>query len=183
MNLKTLILNYTAYRKAMGEKFFTNGAYLKAFSKAMGDGIDIKHVSIEKVTDFLYGHSPVTSAWFIKYTALAGFYEYAIGRGFIDHSPLPKIIPKKPPAFVPYIYTRQELRQLFKAAFTYQKNRSCVEPYLVHKILIVLYGTGLRLSEALSLTLADVDLSQAIIVIKQTKFYKKKKYYYLNCFL
>ena len=158
----------------MGEKFFTNGAYLKAFSKAMGDGIDIKHVSIEKVTDFLYGHSPVTSAWFIKYTALAGFYEYAIGRGFIDHSPLPKIIPKKPPAFVPYIYTRQELRQLFKAAFTYQKNRSCVEPYLVHKILIVLYGTGLRLSEALSLTLADVDLSQAIIVIKQTKFYKAR---------
>lgn len=174
MNLKTLILNYIAYRKAMGEKFLTNATYLKAFSKAMGDSIDIEHVSIAQITDFLYGHSPVTSAWFIKYTALAGFYEYAICRGFIDYSPLPKTIPKKPPAFVPYIYTRQELRQLFKAAFTYQKNRSYVEPYMVHKILIVLYGTGLRLSEALSLTLADVDLHQSVIVVKQTKFYKTR---------
>lgn len=104
MNLKALIFKYIAYRKAMGEKFHTNETYLKAFSKAMGDDVDIKHASTEKIAKFLYGHALVTSAWFIKYAALTGFYEYAIGRGFIDFSPLPKIIPKKPPAFVPYIF-------------------------------------------------------------------------------
>lgn len=171
MNLQTLVFNYIAYRKAMGEKFRTNGGYLKAFCRWMGD-IDIQSVSAEKVEKFLYGNGPVTSAWFIKHTALTGFYEYAICREYINVSPLPTSLPKRPPAFVPYIYTREELRQLLKIALTYQKNQSHVKPYMIQKLILLLYGTGLRLSEALLLTLADVDLFQSVITVKQTKFYK-----------
>ncbi len=174
MKLKPLILNYIAYRKSIGEKFHTNGKYLKAFSRSVGDSIDIEDISTEMVAEFLYGNSPVTSAWFIKHTALSGFYEYAISRNFINYSPLPKNLPKRPPSFIPYIYSRVELRQLFKAAFSYQKNRSHVEPYMVNKLLIVLYATGIRLSEALALTLDDVDLSQYLIIVEQTKFYKSR---------
>lgn len=136
MKLKPLILNYIAYRKSIGEKFRTNGDYLKALCRSLGDDIDIKDISTEMVAEFLYGNSPVTSAWFIKHTALFGFYEYAISRGFIDCSPLPINLPKRPPAFVPYIYNRAELRQLFKTALIYQKNRSHVEPYMVSKLLL-----------------------------------------------
>ncbi len=100
----------------MGEKFRTNECYLKAFSRYVGDDIKIEDVSIDMVAGFLYGNSPVTSAWFIKHTALSGFYEYAISRGFIDCSPLPTNLPKRPPAFVPYIYTRAELRQLIQSS-------------------------------------------------------------------
>lgn len=174
MKLKTLILNYISHRKSMGEKFRTNEFYLKAFSRCMGDDIKIEDVSIDMVAGFLYGNSPVTSAWFIKHTALSGFYEYAISRSFIDCSPLPTNLPKRPPAFVPYIYTCAELRQLFKAAFSYQKNRSHVEPYMVSKLLLILYATGIRLNEALSLTMGNVNLAQSFIVIEQTKFYKSR---------
>ena len=45
---------------------------------------------------------------------------------------------------------------------------------MMHIMLILLYGTGLRLSEALSLTLADVDLAQSVITVKQTKLYKSR---------
>jgi site-specific recombinase XerD len=174
MKLKLAVHNYIAYRKAMGEKFRTNETYLKAFCKYMESDIHIRDVLTEKVTEFLYGKGPITSSWFIKHTALVGFYQYAIGRHLVDFSPLPTMPPKRPPAFIPYIYTRDELRQLFKAAFTYQKNRSHVEPYMVNRILILLYGTGLRLSEALSLTMADVDFTQAFIIVKQTKFFKSR---------
>jgi site-specific recombinase XerD len=174
MKLKSLILNYIAYRRSLGEKFHTNGVYLKAFYKSVGDSINIEDISAEMVAEFLYGNSPVTSAWFIKHTALLGFYEYAISRGFIDRSPLPINLPKRPPAFVPYIYTRTELRQLFKTALIYQKNRSHVEPYMIDKLLIILYATGLRLNEALSLTLGNVDTAQSFIVVEQTKFYKSR---------
>jgi site-specific recombinase XerD len=134
----------------------------------------IKQVSAEKVADFLYGTGPVTSAWFVKYTALAGFYQYAISRGFTDFSPMPVDMPKRPPAFVPYIYTRTELRQLFETALTYQKNRSHIEPYMIRMLLLMLYGTGLRLREALSLTMNNVNLPQSIITVEQTKFYKSR---------
>src|SRR5216684_1041664 len=36
------------------------------------------------------------------------------------------------------------------------------------------YGAGLRFSEATGLTLADVDLSEAILTIRDTKFYKSR---------
>jgi integrase/recombinase XerD len=174
MKLIETVEIYIRYRKSMGEKFYTNELYLKAFSRFLGGDIEITGVSVDKVTAFLYGNTPVTSTWFIKYNALLGFYRYAISRGYVRFSPLPTTIPKRPLPFIPYIYSRTELRHIFAAALVYQKNRSYVEPYVVRIMLILLYGTALRLSEALSLNLADVDLAQSVITVKQTKFYKSR---------
>jgi site-specific recombinase XerD len=38
----------------------------------------------------------------------------------------------------------------------------------------LLYGAALRISEALRLTLADVDLQQHLLTIRETKFYKTR---------
>jgi site-specific recombinase XerD len=38
----------------------------------------------------------------------------------------------------------------------------------------LLYGAGLRISEALALTLADVDLSASLLTIHESKFYKTR---------
>jgi site-specific recombinase XerD len=41
-------------------------------------------------------------------------------------------------------------------------------------LLPLLYGAGLRVSEAINLTLADVDLGERVLVIRDTKFYKSR---------
>jgi site-specific recombinase XerD len=41
-------------------------------------------------------------------------------------------------------------------------------------LLLFLYGTGMRLGEALRLRLMDVDLSVGLITIRDTKFYKSR---------
>ena len=41
-------------------------------------------------------------------------------------------------------------------------------------LLLLLYGAGLRFSEATGLTLADVDLPEAVLTICGTKFYKSR---------
>jgi len=41
-------------------------------------------------------------------------------------------------------------------------------------ILLLLYGAGLRISEAINLTWADVNLSEALLTIRETKFYKTR---------
>jgi integrase/recombinase XerD len=41
-------------------------------------------------------------------------------------------------------------------------------------LLLLLYGTGLRVSEALALNQAEVDLTTAVITIRATKFYKTR---------
>ena len=41
-------------------------------------------------------------------------------------------------------------------------------------LLLLLYGTGIRVGEALRLRLADVDLDGGVITIRGTKFYKSR---------
>jgi integrase/recombinase XerD len=51
---------------------------------------------------------------------------------------------------------------------------SSIDPDTYRTLLLVLYGAALRISEALALTLADVDLSAGILQIRETKFYKTR---------
>lgn len=174
MKLKILVEQYIEYRKFLGEKFRTNAIYLRAFYRYVGENIDINNVTVKKSNAFLYMDSKVTASWFVKHTALLGFYTYGISREYIKASPLPKILPKRPPAFIPYIYNKQELKLLLNTALTYQKNKSKIEPYVVQTILLLLYATGLRLSESLNLLVGDINITEQIITIRATKFYKAR---------
>ncbi len=175
MMLSTAVNQYIAYRQSLGGGFMTDGPILNAFVRAMGQGVNLADVNLESVTKYLAGKAPViTTNWHRKYIALRWFYRYAISRGYIKISPLPVAIPKQPPPFVPYIYDTEELRALFDACFNYQKIKRQLEPYMVRTLLLLLYGAGLRIREAISLTLADVDLSQALLTIRETKFRKTR---------
>lgn len=174
MKLYTLISQYVAQRKSLGAQFRNSEYLLKAFCRAMGNDIDVADVQVEPTRVFLAGSGPLTLTWHTKHVALRGFYHYAISRGYVTHSPLPTIVPKQPPHFVPYIYTHDELRRLFAAVYTFQKKHSLIVPKIIQALLLMLYGTGLRLNEALSLTMANVDLAQAVITIRETKFYKTR---------
>jgi integrase len=175
MKLEQLILQYIGYRKSLGEKFKTNETYLKAFCKAIGPLRPIKSINKKKVNNFLYSSSAIiTSGWFIKHTALLGFYKYALVRNYVTQIPLPDILPKRPPPFVPYIYSNAELKRLFDTALTYQVNRSHIIPFMIRTILIITYGLGLRIHEALSVTLNDIDMDNQVITIQQSKFYKSR---------
>src|SRR5207248_11623054 len=49
-----------------------------------------------------------------------------------------------------------------------------LKPYTCRMLILLLYGAGLRISEALSLTLANVDLPAGILTIRESKFYKTR---------
>ena len=50
-----------------------------------------------------------------------------------------------------------------------------LEPVTLRAIILLLYGAGLRTSESLHLTCADVDLSGATLAIQKSKFYKTRR--------
>lgn len=174
MKLFKAITSYITYRQTLGDLFRTNGRILKAFANGMGRQRALSNIQPDQVLRFLNGTGPITANWHAKLQALRYFFLYAIGRGYIGRSPLPTVIPRRPPAFVPYIYTRQELRALLDASLTYQKNRSRIHPAMVRTILLLLYATGLRVREAVSLTMADVSLPEKLLLIRQTKFRKTR---------
>ncbi len=175
MRLIQLINQYIVYRKSLGEKFKTNETCLRAFCKKTGPSKHIKSITENMVNDYLYGDATViTSGWFVKHTALLGFYQYALNRNYADHIPLPRTLPKHPQPFVPYIYTQKELKLLFDTALIYPKNKSHISPYMVRTILIITYALGLRLHETLALTLDNIDIENSVITIQQSKHYKSR---------
>jgi site-specific recombinase XerD len=174
MNLQQLIERYVSYRQALGERFETNATVLRAFGRAIGPRADVADVRADQVGAFLAGAGPVTSAWHMRHNALKGFYRYAIGRGYVAEAPLPAVLPKRPPPFVPYVYSTEELRRLLSATGSYQRRRSSMEPITVRALLLVLYGAGLRVCEALALNRADVDLNNSWLTVRRTKFYKTR---------
>lgn len=175
MKLDEAIAKYVAYRKALGDRFGTQAACLKSFCRAIGDEVEVTDILPEQVNTFLNGTGPITLTWQSRYGALAGFYLYAISRGLVMSSPLPTVKPQLTKNFVPYIYTNEELSRLLAVALTYQKNPGHhLAPHMVQSLLLLLYGAGLRCSEALSLNIADVDLQQAVLTIRGSKFFTSR---------
>lgn len=172
MKLRDLIVDYVVFQQSMGRKFTSDRYLLHSFCRAMGSDIGVKDVDGGRVLSFL--GRPVTCYWHRKYSTLRRFYRYAISRGHVSTSPLPTTVPKVPPPFVPYIYSSDDVRRLLEATTSYRKIHILLEPNTFRAILLVLYGAGLRISEALSLRMADVDLSQAVLLVRETKFYKSR---------
>jgi len=176
MKLSQLIAQYVTFRKSLGDDFESSGRRLRTFSRFVGENLDIRSVKADHVAAFLAGRGPITRYWHTKYGALRGFFRYAVTRGYVSVSPLPATVPKQPARFVPYIYSMDELRLLLAGTASYQKHKSRIlmEPHTFRAMLLLLYGAALRVSEALSLNLADIDLQEAVIVIRDTKFYKTR---------
>jgi integrase/recombinase XerD len=172
MKLSVIVSHYVAYKQDMGMRFHTEARTLRSFCRIMGD-TSIAEITADQVQAYIAGSRPVTSFWHRKYGALSGFYRFATARGYVDRSPLPKIIPKAP-EFVPYIYSHDELQRLLDADAYCENPRSKLQPRTWRMLVLLLYGAALRISEALSLKLADIDLPAGILTIRESKFYKTR---------
>ena len=78
-------------------------------------------------------------------------------------------------SFVPYIFSHSEIVRLFAAADGLPYTPiSPQRVYVMSLLFRMLYGCGLRISEALNLVMADVDLDQGILYIRNSKFGKER---------
>jgi site-specific recombinase XerD len=174
MNISDLVAHYLSFRRTLGERCRTYEVILRSFCRAVGPQTPVTDIRRDTVTAFLAVTGSVTSAWHIKYYALRGLFRFAVSRGHLDEAPLPTGLPKRAAAFVPYIYSREELRRLLEAIPSYRRYRSRIEPPTLRALLLLLYGAGLRAREALRLAVTDVDLSDGLLTIRATKFFKSR---------
>jgi integrase len=109
-----------------------------------------------------------------KKKLLSSFAEYLCENGYESYICPKASVPKRPPV-VPYIFSREELSHFFRAIDLYpshpSSNRHLVDPLMFRMI----YGCGLRISEALNLKLENVDTGEGTITILQSKNNKDRK--------
>ncbi len=173
MMVPNVIDAYLTRQRSLGMRFDSAGELLHRFGRAMGER-PIHEVTAGAILDFLNGNGALTATWMLKHRVLTGLYRFAVSRGYVDSSPMPTTLPKLPPQQTPYVYSTDELRRLLDATEILHAGHSRHVPAMYRTPLLLLYGTGMRISEALHLTLQDVDLAERVITVRCTKFFKTR---------
>lgn len=174
---ETTIL-YISYRLSLGERARTISFILKNFCGYIGADRDLTTISEKECNCYLNAHGIregiISAYWFSIYAALNGLFMWAIARGYMVTNPLPKDKPKEPEAFVPYIYSNKDLKQIFETALTYRRRFNIEYPEVIQVMLKLTYCLGLRPSETTHLVVDDINLQDGLAFIRETKFYKSR---------
>jgi integrase/recombinase XerD len=138
-------------------------------------GFNGNALTFELVSSFCYGvNYEKAFSRYNKSKLLRGFAEYLCENGYGAYICPKTSIPKRPP-YEPYIFSKEELSRFFQAIDSYPShflsNRHLVDPLMFRMI----YGCGLRISEALNLKLENVDTGEGTITILQSKNNKDRK--------
>ena len=100
---------------------------------------------------------------------------FLIRRGFAPYLLSPHLIPKGRSSFVPYIFTREQIRRLLAAADQIEPHPLSPRRETMFPLIFrLLYGCGLRVNEALHLQIRDVDLARGVLTIREAKFGKDR---------
>jgi integrase/recombinase XerD len=101
-----------------------------------------------------------------------GMYMTSIG---VPAYVLPKNTVPKGPRYIPYIFSNDELVAFFKQADACHYCSEVPHRHLIMPLLFrMLYGCGLRISEALHLKVRDVDMTAGVLTILDGKFNKDR---------
>jgi integrase/recombinase XerD len=173
MKLIDVVTAYVAMQRSLGLRFTAADRLLHQFAREMGN-VSIAGVRPDAVVLFLRGVGALTATWRLKYNVLSGLYRFAISRGYCETCPLPENVPKLPPSQTPYVYSREELRRLIEATPLLYNYRSRQQASMYRTLILLLYGSGLRIGEVLRLNMSDVDLIDRAIMVRDTKFFKTR---------
>ena len=155
--LPGLVAELAASRHAGGYRFKVQERVLRQFAgHCRREGYPDGSITKEAVDGFLYGRHLRASTIRRNELALRQLAEYARAAGWDACTPA-AATQVRVRHQAPYVFTDDEVRRLFAAIDSQPmsgfSNKAMVDPVLFR----VLYGAGLRVSEALSLTLADAD--------------------------
>lgn len=89
---------------------------------------------------------------------------------------IPKTIATKD-TYVPYLYTDQDIENIFKIADSFTapyavKNKNIA--YEMPLLLRLLYCCGMRIGEAISIKIGDIDFKRKLFILRVTKKYKQR---------
>ncbi len=102
------------------------------------------------------GKSPATVSRCIA--SLKSFYSLLLSQGVVDHNPAAGLVPEKAVQKLPQILTSKEVELLLE-----QPECTDMKGYRDRAMLELLYATGIRVSELISLDVSDVNIPAGFI--------------------
>ena len=173
ITLRSLLDDYLAMRRSLGFKLHSEGTGLNTFVSFMEER-RLDHITNEAA--LIWAQLP-TSVQDIQWARRLGFVRcFARYCSAIDprtQIPPPELIPCKRVRPQPYFFTDGEIENLLHATLTLTP-KDGLRRWTYRCLFGLLSVSGLRIGEARALALDDVDLGEAILTIRSTKFGKSR---------
>ena len=163
MKLPESIALYVQHKNTMGVEFETGKKYLISLSKYL-DGRSLDEIKSQDLLNFLNNSRGQTATWRMKYAVLVGFFDFWASREEISYLSFPPPKPRVRQSFVPYIYSRAEVRALVR--MRKWRFNSSLDPITMRTFILFLYATGALVGEAKALLVEDIDLRKRMIEIR-----------------
>ncbi len=172
-SLRQAIEEYIALRRQLGFKLDRQQFSLREFAAFMED-CGATFITTERALQWALRPQRAHPSYLAqRLIAVRCFARHHCATDPRTQIPPSDLLPYRPRRARPYLYSEQDIERLLTAA-------KCLRPAggLRGSTYVALLGllavTGLRISEALALTLKDVDLQQGLLTIRKTKFGKTR---------
>jgi len=162
MRLDQAIKHYTERRQAEGISFARGCRTYLAFGRTVGN-LALSEIQICHVVQFLGRPAISATAFRREHSLLRHFFGYWTAYGEMASFTMP---PNRSPCrstFLPYVYTKEEIRSLLQATPIPVTRNDKVHHKTLRTALIMLYATGATVGEVTRLATTDVDLSNGSI--------------------
>lgn len=165
--------DYLAMRRALGFKLERCGALMAQFVGYL-DGIGATAVTTDAALSWATQPEGASRYWWSQRLAAARlFARYMVNLDPATQVPAPDLLPSSHPRATPFIYSPDEVAALMAAA---QASTGMPLIAATYRTLIgLLTVTGMRVSEAINLDRDDVDLDEAVLVVRRSKFGKSRE--------
>lgn len=169
--LREALQEYLVLRRSLGYKMHDAGLLLPRFISFMEER-RAQYITARLALEWVQQAKTVQPAeWARRLCFVRGFARYRSAVDPRTEVPPPELLPYRSTRAQPYLYTEQEVQCLLdealKLATTWPSTP--LRPWVFHCLLGLLSVTGMRISEALDLTLDDVDLDQGVLTIHAAK--------------
>lgn len=176
--LGELLDGYIKEKKAVGYKYKKGFSLLKRFD-TLAFTEKLSEIKLPKELVLLWTEknpNETASTRMGRISIIRGFATYMIRLGYEAYIFPATTNSVERYSYVPYIFSEIELKRIFNICDNYPVSNVSPYRHIVLPFLFrILYGCGLRISEALRLKLKDIDLDQGTLYIRNTKFGKERK--------
>lgn len=174
--LREALPEYLRLRRSLGFKLEDAGLQLPRFVSFVEDHGSARITTALALAWAQQSASVQPAEWARRLGSVRGFARYRSATDALTEVPPPGLLPHRSTRARPYLYSDDEVRRLLDAALQLPTtwHSTPLRPWAFHCLFGLLSTTGMRISEALNLHIADVDLHQALLTIRGAKLGKTR---------
>ncbi len=173
ISLRKAVENYLTMRRSLGFKLRDMGYNLRHFVSFM-EQQRASIITTELALRWAQQPQDVQPAqWAARLSFVRSFARYWSATDPRTEIPPTGLLPYRTKRATPYIYSNDEVQQLLKAARNLPPSTG-LRPWTYYSLFGLMAVTGMRISEVIRLDHADVNLKQALLTVRLTKFSKSR---------